>query len=101
MDHVFVYGPSSDVKRSPFCGPHIADLQTGPVRQDLPGTCKECGGNCSKTERNIYLAELDGVDIPPRLEEICEDKKTMLYAQQSLQQIGGEKPDIILIEEFP
>jgi len=68
MDHVFVYGPSSDVKRSPFCGPHIADLQTGPVRQDLP---------------------------------ICEDKKTMLYAQQSLQQIGGEKPDIILIEEFP
>ena len=39
-----------------------------------------------------------GVDIPPRLEEICEDRKTMLYAQQSLQQISGGKPDIKLIE---
>lgn len=28
-----------------------------------------------------------GVDIPPRLEEICEDKKTVLCAQQSLNQV--------------
>lgn len=38
-----------------------------------------------------------GVDIPPRLSELCEDKKTMLYAQQSLRQIGNGKPDIKLI----
>lgn len=41
-----------------------------------------------------------GVDIPPRLEELCQDKKTMLYAQQSLQQIESGKPDIKLIEEL-
>jgi hypothetical protein len=28
-----------------------------------------------------------GVDIPPRLDEMCEDKQTMLYAQQSLNQL--------------
>ncbi|MDD2246317.1 MAG: hypothetical protein PHC39_04465, partial [Proteiniphilum sp.] len=39
-----------------------------------------------------------GVDIPPRLQELCDDKKTMLYAQQSLQQIDKGKPDIKLIE---
>lgn len=32
-----------------------------------------------------------GVDIPPRLEEICSDKKLMAY-QESLQQIEGIKP---------
>jgi hypothetical protein len=40
-----------------------------------------------------------GVDIPPRLAEICEDKKTMLYAQQSLQQIDKGKPDMKLIAD--
>lgn len=40
-----------------------------------------------------------GVDIPPRLDDICNDKKTMQYAQQSLQQIEKGKPDIKLIEE--
>ena len=40
-----------------------------------------------------------GVDIPPRLSEICEDKKTMLYAQQSLQQIEKGKPDLKLIAD--
>jgi len=39
-----------------------------------------------------------GVDIPPRLDDICEDKKTMLYAQQSLNQIDKGKPDMKLIE---
>jgi hypothetical protein len=39
-----------------------------------------------------------GVDIPPRLDDICEDKKTMLYAQQSLNQINKGKPDMKLIE---
>jgi hypothetical protein len=39
-----------------------------------------------------------GVDIPPRLEELCEDKKLMSYAQQSLKQIENGKPDIKLIE---
>lgn len=40
-----------------------------------------------------------GVDIPPRLDDICNDKKSMIYAQQSLQQIEKGKPDIKLIEE--
>ena len=39
-----------------------------------------------------------GVDIPPRLSELCEDKKLMLYAQQSLKQIENGKPDTKLIE---
>ena len=39
-----------------------------------------------------------GVDIPPRLDDICNDKKRMEYAQQSLQQIEKGKPDIKLIE---
>ncbi len=37
-----------------------------------------------------------GVDIPPRLEELCNDKKTMLYAQQSLNQIERGKQSYIL-----
>ena len=40
-----------------------------------------------------------GVDIPPRLAELCENKKSMLYAQQSLQQIEKGKPDVALLEE--
>jgi hypothetical protein len=39
-----------------------------------------------------------GVDIPPRLDDICSDKNTMLYAQQSLNQIDRGKPDMKLIE---
>lgn len=39
-----------------------------------------------------------GVDIPPRLDDICNDKNTMLYAQQSLNQIDKGKPDMKLIE---
>jgi hypothetical protein len=42
-----------------------------------------------------------GVDIPPRLSELCADKKTMLYAQQSLRQIENGKPDLKLIGEKP
>jgi hypothetical protein len=41
-----------------------------------------------------------GVDIPPRLDDICANKNSMLYAQQSLQQIEKGKPDIKLIEEM-
>jgi hypothetical protein len=40
-----------------------------------------------------------GVDIPPRLDDICANKNSMLYAQQSLQQIEKGKPDIKLIED--
>ena len=40
-----------------------------------------------------------GVDIPPRLAELCEDKKSMLYAKQSLQQIEKGKPDMKLIAD--
>lgn len=40
-----------------------------------------------------------GVDIPPRLSELCADKKMMEYAQQSLQQIEKGKPDMKLIED--
>lgn len=32
-----------------------------------------------------------GVDIPPRLDDICNDKKLLAFAQQSLQQIEGRK----------
>ena len=39
-----------------------------------------------------------GVDIPPRLDDLCNDKKMMSYAQQSLQQIERGKPDVKLIE---
>lgn len=39
-----------------------------------------------------------GVDIPPRLDDICANKNSMLYAQQSLQQIEKGKLDIKLIE---
>lgn len=39
-----------------------------------------------------------GVDIPPRLDDICKDGKTMLYAQQSLQQIEKGKPSMKLLE---
>jgi hypothetical protein len=42
-----------------------------------------------------------GVDIPPRLDDLCKDKNSMLYAQQSLQQIERGKPDIKLIEKLP
>jgi predicted deacylase len=41
------------------------------------------------------------VDIPPRLAELCEDKKTMLYAQQSLRQVENGKPDLKLIADEP
>lgn len=40
-----------------------------------------------------------GVDIPPRLDDICNDKKKMLYMQQSLQQVEHGKSDIKYIEE--
>lgn len=32
-----------------------------------------------------------GVDIPPRLDEICGDKKLLQYAQQPLKQVGDGK----------
>ena len=34
-----------------------------------------------------------GVDIPPRLEDVCNDTKRLLFAQQSLQQIEQHKGD--------
>lgn len=40
-----------------------------------------------------------GVEIPPRLDELCNDNQTILYARQSLQQIERGKPDMKLIEE--
>lgn len=39
-----------------------------------------------------------GVDIPPRLDEMCKDKKLMAYAQQSLQQIKPSSEDIKQID---
>jgi hypothetical protein len=39
-----------------------------------------------------------GVDIPPRLDEIRKDKRTMLYAQQSLKQIENVNSDVKMIE---
>jgi hypothetical protein len=40
-----------------------------------------------------------GVDIPPRLDDICKDKNMILYAQQSFQQIEKGKPEVKLIGE--
>lgn len=40
-----------------------------------------------------------GVDIPPRLAEICENRKIMSYVHQSLQQVERGKPDMKLIED--
>lgn len=63
----------------------------------MAGTFEEARGAYEK----FYSLDFRkyGVDIPPRLDDICADKKTMLYAQQSLQQIERGKPDIKLISE--
>ena len=64
----------------------------------MAGTFEEARGAYEK----FYSLDFRkfGVDIPSRLEELCNDKKTMLYAQQSLQQIDKGKPDIKLIGEM-
>jgi len=63
----------------------------------MAGTFEEARGAYEK----FYSLDFRkyGVDIPPRLDDLCEDKKSMLYAQQSLQQIERGKPDIKYIEE--
>lgn len=62
----------------------------------MAGTFEEARGAYEK----FYSLDFRkyGVDIPPRLEELCTDKKAMLYAQQSLQQIEKGKPDLKLLE---
>jgi hypothetical protein len=62
----------------------------------MSGTFEEARGAYEK----FYSLDFRkyGVDIPPRLDDICEDKKRMLYAQQSLNQIESGKPDVKLIE---
>lgn len=62
----------------------------------MAGTFEEARGAYEK----FYSLDFRkyGVDIPPRLDELCADKKMMLYAQQSLKQIDNGKPDIKLIE---
>lgn len=63
----------------------------------MAGTFEEARGAYEK----FYSLDFRkyGVDIPPRLDDLCEDKKSMLYAQQSLQQIENGKPDLKLIED--
>ena len=62
----------------------------------MAGTFEEARGAYEK----FYSLDFRkyGVDIPPRLDDLCSDKKLMLYAQQSLQQIEKGKPDMKLIE---
>jgi hypothetical protein len=62
----------------------------------MAGTFEEARGAYEK----FYSLDFRryGVDIPPRLDDICKDTRTMLYAQQSLQQIEKGKPDMKLIE---
>jgi len=62
----------------------------------MAGTFEEARGAYEK----FYSLDFRkyGVDIPPRLDDICANKNSMLYAQQSLQQIEKGKPDIKLIE---
>jgi hypothetical protein len=65
----------------------------------MAGTFEEARGAYEK----FYSLDFRkyGVDIPPRLDELCEDKKTMLFAQQSLQQIEKGKPGVKLIGDCP
>jgi hypothetical protein len=62
----------------------------------MAGTFEEARGAYEK----FYSLDFRkyGVDIPPRLDDICANKNSMLYAQQSLQQIEKGKPDVKLIE---
>jgi len=62
----------------------------------MAGTFEEARGAYEK----FYSLDFRkyGVDIPPRLDDLCSDKKLMMYAQQSLQQIEKGKPDMKLIE---
>ena len=62
----------------------------------MAGTFEEARGAYEK----FYSLDFRkyGVDIPPRLDDLCGDKKLMMYAQQSLQQIDKGKPDVKLIE---
>ena len=62
----------------------------------MAGTFEEARGAYEK----FYSLDFRryGVDIPPRLDDICKDTRTMLYAQQSLQQIEKGKPDMKLIK---
>jgi len=62
----------------------------------MAGTFEEARGAYEK----FYSLDFRkfGVDIPPRLDELCKDKKLMQYAQQSLQQIETGKPDVKLLE---
>jgi len=62
----------------------------------MAGTFEEARGAYEK----FYSLDFRkfGVDIPPRLDDLCNDKKLMQYAQQSLQQIETGKPDIKLLE---
>lgn len=61
----------------------------------MAGTFEEARGAYEK----FYSLDFRkyGVDIPPRLDDICEDKKMMLYAKQSLNQIERGKPEMKLI----
>jgi hypothetical protein len=63
----------------------------------MAGTFEEARGAYEK----FYSLDFRkfGVDIPPRLEELCNDKKMLSYAQQSLQQIEKGKPDLKLIAD--
>jgi hypothetical protein len=63
----------------------------------MAGTFEEARGAYEK----FYSLDFRkfGVDIPPRLDDICKDRNTMLYAQQSLQQIATGKPDVKLLEQ--
>jgi hypothetical protein len=65
----------------------------------MAGTFEEARGAYEK----FYSLDFRkyGVDIPPRLDDLCANKNSMLYAQQSLQQIEKGKPDIKLIESPP
>lgn len=64
----------------------------------MAGTFEEARGAYEK----FYSLDFRkyGVDIPPRLDDLCANKNSMLYAQQSLQQIEKGKPDIKLIENI-
>lgn len=63
----------------------------------MAGTFEEARGAYEK----FYSLDFRkyGVDIPPRLDDLCANKNSMLYAQQSLQQIEKGKPDIKLIAD--
>jgi hypothetical protein len=66
----------------------LRDICESSIRElTMAGTFEEA----REAYRKFYSLDFRkfGVDIPPRLEDICRDKKMLEYAQQSLKQVDS------------